>query len=42
MKHIKDNLAFHAVIGMRLLADHNDIDEDADDEDLPLMTFGGM
>ena len=42
MKHIKDNLAFHAVIGMRLLNDYNDIDEDADDEDLPLMTLGGM
>ena len=42
MKHIKDNLAFHAVIGMGLLNDYNDIDEDADDEDLPLMTLGGM
>ena len=22
--------------------DHDDVDEDADDEDLPLMTLGGM
>ena len=28
--------------GPVLLPDHDDVEEDADDEDLPLMTFGGM